>query len=145
MCHALLNDPVFFRLLTRIDAEYAEETRQGRSPSLSDACSAASSALRDSRPRLIPPDRNPVLLPADLQASADLRYHSPLTIPVVVSGCRTPSRVSGERRLAIGRRARNPPLQERGARRIAREWHGRNRRHGSRSQRWFVRRCSLGR
>lgn len=30
MCHALLNDPVFFRLLTHIDAEYADETRQGR-------------------------------------------------------------------------------------------------------------------
>lgn len=30
MCHVLLNDPAFFRLLTHIDAEYAEETRQGR-------------------------------------------------------------------------------------------------------------------
>ena len=32
MCHALLHDPAFFRLLTRIDAEFAAETRQGRCP-----------------------------------------------------------------------------------------------------------------
>ncbi len=32
MCHALLQDPVFFRLLTRIDAEFATEARQGRCP-----------------------------------------------------------------------------------------------------------------
>lgn len=30
MCHALLHDPAFFRLLTRIDAEFAAKTRQGR-------------------------------------------------------------------------------------------------------------------
>jgi hypothetical protein len=30
---------------------------------------------RDSRQRLTPPGRNPVLLLADLQATADLRYH----------------------------------------------------------------------
>ena len=32
MCHALLHDPAFFRLLTRIDAEFAAQTRQGRCP-----------------------------------------------------------------------------------------------------------------
>ena len=32
MCHALLNDPVFFHLLTRIDAEHAEQIRQDRCP-----------------------------------------------------------------------------------------------------------------
>ena len=32
MCHALLHDPAFFRLLTRIDAEFATEARQGRCP-----------------------------------------------------------------------------------------------------------------
>jgi hypothetical protein len=32
VCHALLHDPAFFRLLTRIDAEFAAETRQGRCP-----------------------------------------------------------------------------------------------------------------
>ncbi len=32
MCHALVNDPVFFHLLTRIDAEHAEEIRQERCP-----------------------------------------------------------------------------------------------------------------
>ena len=32
MCHALFQDPVFFRLLTRIDAEFAAKTRQGRCP-----------------------------------------------------------------------------------------------------------------
>ena len=32
MCHALLQEPVFFRLLTRIDAEFATEARQGRCP-----------------------------------------------------------------------------------------------------------------
>lgn len=30
MCHALLHDPAFFRLLTRIDAEFAMEARQDR-------------------------------------------------------------------------------------------------------------------
>jgi len=32
VCHALLHDPAFFRLLTRIDVEFAAETRQGRCP-----------------------------------------------------------------------------------------------------------------
>lgn len=32
MCHALFEDPAFFRLLTLIDAEFAAETRQGRCP-----------------------------------------------------------------------------------------------------------------
>lgn len=32
MCHALLQDPVFFRLLTRIDAELAAEACKGRCP-----------------------------------------------------------------------------------------------------------------
>ena len=32
MCHALLHDPAFFRLLTRIDAEFAAEARQSRCP-----------------------------------------------------------------------------------------------------------------
>lgn len=32
MCHSLLNDPVFFRLLTQIDTELAAETRRGRCP-----------------------------------------------------------------------------------------------------------------
>ena len=30
MCHALLHDPAFFRLLTRIDTELAAQTRQSR-------------------------------------------------------------------------------------------------------------------
>lgn len=30
MCHAILHDLAFFHLLTRIDAEYAEEARRGR-------------------------------------------------------------------------------------------------------------------
>jgi hypothetical protein len=32
VCHALLHDPAFFRLLTRIDTELAAQTRQGRCP-----------------------------------------------------------------------------------------------------------------
>lgn len=32
MCHVLFHDPAFFRLLTRIDAESAAETRKGRCP-----------------------------------------------------------------------------------------------------------------
>ena len=32
MCHALLHEPAFFHLLTRIDAEHAEEIRQNRCP-----------------------------------------------------------------------------------------------------------------
>lgn len=32
MCHVLLQDPAFFRLLTRIDVEFAAEARQGRCP-----------------------------------------------------------------------------------------------------------------
>jgi hypothetical protein len=32
VCHALLHDPAFFRLLTRIDAEFAAQTRKGRCP-----------------------------------------------------------------------------------------------------------------
>lgn len=32
MCHALLHDPAFFRLLTHIDTESAAETRKGRCP-----------------------------------------------------------------------------------------------------------------
>ena len=32
MCHALLHDPAFFRLLTRIDVEFATEARQSRCP-----------------------------------------------------------------------------------------------------------------
>lgn len=32
MCHAVLQDPDFFRFLSRIDAEFAEQTRQGRCP-----------------------------------------------------------------------------------------------------------------
>jgi hypothetical protein len=32
VCHALLHDPAFFRLLTRIDAEFAAKTRQSRCP-----------------------------------------------------------------------------------------------------------------
>lgn len=32
MCHALLQDPAFFRLLTRIDAEFATEARRARCP-----------------------------------------------------------------------------------------------------------------
>jgi hypothetical protein len=32
VCHALLLDPAFFRLLTRIDAEFAAKTRQDRCP-----------------------------------------------------------------------------------------------------------------
>ncbi len=32
MCHAVLQDPAFFRLLSRIDAELASETRQRRCP-----------------------------------------------------------------------------------------------------------------
>ena len=30
MCHALLQDPAFFRFLQRIDEEFAAETRRGR-------------------------------------------------------------------------------------------------------------------
>jgi len=30
VCHALLHDPAFFRLLIRIDTEFAAQTRQGR-------------------------------------------------------------------------------------------------------------------
>jgi hypothetical protein len=32
VCHAILQDLAFFRLLTRIDAEYAEQTRRDRCP-----------------------------------------------------------------------------------------------------------------
>ena len=32
MCHVLFQDPAFFRLLTRIDAEFAAEAKQGRCP-----------------------------------------------------------------------------------------------------------------
>jgi len=32
VCHALLQDPVFFRFLLRIDIEFATKTRQGRCP-----------------------------------------------------------------------------------------------------------------
>jgi len=32
VCHALLHDPAFFRLLTHIDTESAAETRKGRCP-----------------------------------------------------------------------------------------------------------------
>jgi hypothetical protein len=32
VCHVLLQDPAFFRLLTRIDVEFAAEARQGRCP-----------------------------------------------------------------------------------------------------------------
>jgi hypothetical protein len=32
VCHALLHDPAFFRLLTRIDTGFATQTRQGRCP-----------------------------------------------------------------------------------------------------------------
>ena len=32
MCHSLLQDPAFFRLLSRIDAELAAEARKGRCP-----------------------------------------------------------------------------------------------------------------
>jgi hypothetical protein len=32
VCHVLLQDPAFFRLLTRIDVEFATEARQGRCP-----------------------------------------------------------------------------------------------------------------
>lgn len=32
MCHALLHDPAFFRLLTRIDVEFAAEARRGSCP-----------------------------------------------------------------------------------------------------------------
>jgi hypothetical protein len=32
VCHALLHDPAFFRLLTRIDTEFAAKTRQDRCP-----------------------------------------------------------------------------------------------------------------
>jgi hypothetical protein len=35
VCHALLDDPAFFRFLCRIDAEFAEKTRQGRCPECS--------------------------------------------------------------------------------------------------------------
>ncbi len=38
MCHALLHDPAFFRLLTRIDAEFAAKTRQGRCPKCAGPC-----------------------------------------------------------------------------------------------------------
>lgn len=32
MCHGVLQDPAFFRFLTRIDEEFASATRQGRCP-----------------------------------------------------------------------------------------------------------------
>ena len=52
MCHALLHDPAFFRLLTRIDAEFAAKTRQSR---CSECAGPLHSADFPRKPRGCPP------------------------------------------------------------------------------------------
>jgi hypothetical protein len=52
VCHALLHDPAFFRLLTRIDAEFAAKTRQSR---CSECAGPLHSADFPRKPRGCPP------------------------------------------------------------------------------------------